>query len=103
LDIIWEVAGNLVQEVKLRDVYHNPETGRMNRTYDVFFITGYKILFGKTAINELLRQMDVLCEQKLNVAPQSRTTIVKKIVPHVTMQRRTKLRSTNSVAKDKNK
>ena len=57
MDAIWLVAGNLVQEVKAQPIYHR-EDGKIVKAFDIIFLTGEKILFGKTAVNRLMAQIE---------------------------------------------
>ena len=64
MDAIWLVAGNLVQEVKAQPIYHRKD-GKIVRAFDIIFLTGEKILFGKTAVNRLMAQIEAAVAARL--------------------------------------
>ena len=92
MDVIWEIAGNLVQEVKAQPVYHTPE-GKIRRAYDLYIFTGVKILFGKTAINKMIMEIETELQKRLKIKLIQRHTIGKETIPNFSFSYRTKLRT----------
>lgn len=71
LQIIWEVAGDNVIQVVLRDVWHAPD-GRVSHNYDIYYRTGIKVL-GPVEVNELTAQMEDRCKAELGCDMRGRS------------------------------
>ena len=63
-----------------------PADGRMIRAYDLFFLTGEKILYGKTAVNTLLAKIEAACKDNLDIDRLGRITTVREIHPKPRME-----------------
>lgn len=96
LDVIWDVAGNLVTEVRLQSVYHHPDSDKVTRVYDLTFLTGKNILYGRMAVNKLLVQIEEAIVDRLPVDSTVRRTTVAKVIPNITAHPRTRMKRLTS-------
>ena len=93
LDVIWLVAGNLVQEVRAQPIYHRSD-GNIVRAFDLFFLTGEKILYGKTAVNRLMAEIESACVETLpNIGLVQCHHLAREIQPNLGFRPRSKMRT----------
>jgi hypothetical protein len=79
LDIVWRHAGFLCSEVRLiNNTYVCPDLNLFAHRYDLFFVVGDKLLPGKSAINDLMRKMELDIRAELNVTMQDTHFVVEK-------------------------
>ena len=62
--------------------------------FDIYILTGVKIIFGKTAVNKLMMEIEAEIEKRLPVTLVQRHTLGKAVVPNFGYSSRTKLRTT---------
>jgi phenylalanyl-tRNA synthetase beta subunit len=72
LNILWQEAGNLLEEVRLRDVYHEPFTKRVSHNYDLTILTGKHILEVKQ-VNPLIARIEERMLKELAIDLRGRT------------------------------